>query len=135
MVFNYLATLWRANIRFTPAIYICNWNSFCILLLEVTGIILGDSALDINVHKHILHSFSIGNWVFAIYGMFAGVYQRFKCKARMMNKRLGYIPLLGKIICAYGVFFPMHFLEIKMISKSITVMRHLLCLMVLVTIK
>ena len=43
--------------------------------------------------------------------MFAGVYHWFpKMYGRMMNKYLGYIHFWGTFICAYGVFFPMHFL-------------------------
>ena len=47
----------------------------------------------------------------AIYGMYAGVYHWFpKMYGRMMNKGLGYLHFWGTFICAYGVFFPMHFL-------------------------
>ena len=47
----------------------------------------------------------------AIYGMLAGVYHWFpKMYGKMMNKNLGYIHFWTTFICAYGVFFPMHFL-------------------------
>ena len=47
----------------------------------------------------------------AIYGMYAGVYHWFpKMYGKMMNKNLGYLHFWGTFICAYGVFFPMHFL-------------------------
>ena len=48
--FNYITTLWKGNIQFTPAML------FSIALVStfvtggLTGVILGDSALDINVH-------------------------------------------------------------------------------------
>ena len=47
----------------------------------------------------------------AIFGMLAGVYHWYpKMYGRMMNLKLGYIHFWGTFICAYGTFFPMHFL-------------------------
>ena len=47
----------------------------------------------------------------AIYGMLpAGFIIGFPNDGRMMNKSLGYIHFWATFICAYGVFFPMHFL-------------------------
>ena len=112
-VFNYLATLWRANIRFTPAMLFAIGTVSAFITGGLTGIILGDSALDINVHDtyFVVGHFHIVMGLSAIYGMFAGVYHWFpKMYGRMMNKRLGYLHFWGTFICAYGVFFPMHFL-------------------------
>tara|TARA_B100001287_G_scaffold273374_1_gene276694 strand:- start:18763 stop:20538 length:1776 start_codon:yes stop_codon:yes gene_type:complete len=112
-VFNYLATLWRANIRFTPAMLFAIGTVSAFITGGLTGIILGDSALDINVHDtyFVVGHFHIVMGLSAIYGMFAGVYHWFpKMYGKMMNKRLGYLHFWGTFICAYGVFFPMHFL-------------------------
>ena len=79
----------------------------------LTGLILGDSALDINVHDtyFVVGHFHIVMGLSAIYGMLAGVYHWFpKMYGRMMNKNLGYLHFWTTFICAYGVFFPMHFL-------------------------
>jgi hypothetical protein len=47
----------------------------------------------------------------ALYGMFAGIYHWFpKMFGRMLNKNLGYVHFWVTAICAYGVFFPMHFI-------------------------
>jgi cytochrome c oxidase subunit 1 len=47
----------------------------------------------------------------ALYGLFAGVYHWFpKMFGRMLNKQLGYIHFWITAVCAYGVFFPMHFI-------------------------
>jgi len=112
-VFNYLATLWKASIRFTPAMLFAIGFVSTFITGGLTGLILGDSALDINVHDtyFVVGHFHIVMGLSAIYGMFAGVYHWFpKMYGKMMNKTLGYIHFWITFICAYGVFFPMHFL-------------------------
>ena len=112
-VFNYLATLWKSSIRFTPAMLFAIGFVSTFITGGLTGLILGDSALDINVHDtyFVVGHFHIVMGLSAIYGMFAGVYHWFpKMYGRMMNKTLGYIHFWITFICAYGVFFPMHFL-------------------------
>ena len=111
-VFNYIATLWRASIRFTPAMLFAIGFVSTFITGGLTGIILGDSALDINVHDtyFVVGHFHIVMGLSAIYGMFAGVYHWFpKMYGRMMNKKLGYLHFWVTFISAYGVFFPMHF--------------------------
>jgi len=112
-VFNYLATMWRGNIRFTPAMLFAIAAVSTFITGGLTGLILGDSALDINVHDtyFVVGHFHIVMGLSAIYGMLAGVYHWFpKMYGKMMNKNLGYIHFWTTFICAYGVFFPMHFL-------------------------
>ena len=48
--FNYLTTLWRGNIIFTPAMLFSIGLVSTFVTGGLTGIILADSALDINVH-------------------------------------------------------------------------------------
>jgi cytochrome c oxidase subunit 1 len=112
-VFNYLTTLWRGSIRFTPAMLFAIGFISSFITGGLTGLILGDSALDINIHDtyFVVGHFHIVMGVSAIYGMFAGVYHWFpKMYGRMMNKKLGYLHFWLTFISAYGVFFPMHFL-------------------------
>ena len=112
-VFNYLTTLWRGSIRFTPAMLFAIGFVSTFITGGLTGLILGDSALDINIHDtyFVVGHFHIVMGVSAIYGMFAGVYHWFpKMYGRMMNKKLGYLHFWLTFISAYGVFFPMHFL-------------------------
>ncbi|MDA9663515.1 cbb3-type cytochrome c oxidase subunit I [bacterium] len=112
-VFNYLATLWKGSIIFTPAMLFAVGFVSTFITGGLTGLILGDSALDINVHDtyFVVGHFHIVMGLSAIYGMFAGVYHWFpKMYGKMMNKKLGYIHFWITFISAYGVFFPMHFL-------------------------
>ena len=111
--FNYIATLWKGNIQFNPAMLFAIAFVSTFITGGVTGLILGDSALDINVHDtyFVVAHFHLVMGISALYGMLAGIYHWFpKLFQRMMNKNLGYIHFWVTAVCAYGVFFPMHFI-------------------------
>jgi cytochrome c oxidase subunit I len=112
-VFNYLTTLWKGNVVFTPAMLFSIGLVSSFISGGLTGLILADSALDINVHDtyFVVAHFHIVMGLSAIFGMFAGVYHWFpKMFGTMMNKKLGFAHFWLTFISAYGVFFPMHFL-------------------------
>lgn len=114
-VFNYLTTLWRGSIIFTPAMLFAIGLVSTFISGGVTGIILADSALDIQVHDtyFVVAHFHVVMGLSAIFGMFAGVYHWFpKMYGRMMNNRLGYAHFWTTIVSGYGVFLPMHFVGI-----------------------
>jgi len=111
-VFNYITTLWRGSIVFTPAMLFAIGLVSTFITGGVTGIILADSALDIAVHDtyFVVAHFHIVMGMSAVFGMFAGVYHWFpKMYGRMLNTRLGYAHFWVTLVGAYGVFFPMHF--------------------------
>jgi cytochrome c oxidase subunit 1 len=111
-VFNYLTTLWRGSLIFTPAMLFAISLVSTFISGGVTGIILADSALDIAIHDtyFVVAHFHIVMGMSAVFGMFAGVYHWFpKMYGRMMNTRLGYAHFWITLVGAYGVFFPMHF--------------------------
>ncbi len=112
-VFNYITTIWKGNIVYTPAMLFSVGLVSTFITGGVTGIILADSALDINVHDtyFVVAHFHIVMGMSAIFGMFAGVYHWFpRMYGRMMNTKLGFAHFWTTIVCAYGVFFPMHFI-------------------------
>jgi len=112
-VFNYLTTLWRGNIIFTPGMLFSIGLVATFIAGGLTGIILADSALDINVHDtyFVVAHFHIVMGMSAIFGMFAGIYHWFpKMYGKMMNTKLGYAHFWITFVCAFGVFFPMHFI-------------------------
>ncbi|MCH8163555.1 MAG: cbb3-type cytochrome c oxidase subunit I, partial [Proteobacteria bacterium] len=118
--FNYIATLWKGNIRFSPAMLFAIGLVSTFITGGTTGIILGNSALDINVHDtyFVVGHFHIVMGVSAIFGMLAGVYHWFpKLYGRMMNNKLGYIHFWLTIISVYGVFFPMHFIGLAGVPR------------------
>ena len=111
--FNYITTLWKGNIQFnTPMLFAIGFFS-TFITGGLTGIILGDSALDINVHDtyFVVAHFHLVMGISALYGMLAGIYHWYPILfGKMMNKNLGYIHFWVTAISAYGVFFPMHFI-------------------------
>lgn len=119
-VFNYLTTLWKGNIKFSPATLFSIGLVSTFISGGLTGLILGDSALDINVHDtyFVVGHFHIVMGLSAIFGMFAGVYHWFpKLFGRMMNNKLGNLHFWVTIVCAYGIFFPMHFLGLAGVPR------------------
>jgi cytochrome c oxidase subunit I len=111
--FNYITTLWKGNLQLNPAMLFSIGLVSTFISGGLTGIILGDSTLDINVHDtyFVVAHFHLVMGISALYGFFAGVYHWFpKMFGRMMNKNLGYIHFWVTAVCAYGVFYPMHFI-------------------------
>lgn len=115
-VFNYLTTLWKGNLVLTPAMMFAIGLVSFFITGGVTGIILGDSALDIPIHDtmFVVAHFHLVMGSSAIFGMFAGIYHWFpRMYGRMLNKKLGYLHFWLTFIGAYGVFFPQHFLGLS----------------------
>lgn len=113
--FNYITTLWKGNIHFTPAMLFSIGLVSTFVTGGLTGIILADATLDIQVHDtyFVVAHFHVVMGLSAIFGMFSGVYHWFpKMYGRMMNTKLGYAHFWLTIIGGYGVFFPMHFVGV-----------------------
>ena len=111
--FNYITTLWKGNLQMNPAMLFSIGLVSTFISGGLTGIVLGDSTLDINVHDtyFLVAHFHLVMGISALYGLFAGTYHWFpKMFGRMMNKNLGYLHFWITAIGAYGIFFPMHFI-------------------------
>ena len=114
-VFNWLATLWRGNIRFTAAMLFSIGFVSLFISGGLTGIILGNAALDIQMHNtyFVVAHFHLVMGSSAFFGLFAGVYHWFpKMFGRMMDEKLGYIHFWLTFIGVYLVFMPMHYVGI-----------------------
>jgi cytochrome c oxidase subunit 1 len=111
--FNWITTIWKGNLQMNPAMLFSIGFVSTFITGGLTGIILGDSTLDINVHDtyFVIAHFHLVMGISALYGLLAGVYHWFpKMFGRMMNKNLGYVHFWVTVIGAYGIFFPMHFI-------------------------
>ncbi len=111
-VFNWLTTLWRGNIRFTPGMLFSIGFVSMFISGGLTGIFVGNSALDIHLHDtyFVIAHFHIVMGVSAFFGMFAGIYHWFpKMYGRYMNNTMAYIHFWITLVGAYLIFWPMHY--------------------------
>lgn len=118
--FNYLATLWKGNLHLTPAMMFAIGLVSFFISGGLTGIYLGNAALDINLHDtyFVVAHFHLVMGSAAIFGMLSGIYHWFpRMFGRMMNNTLGYIHFWLTLISAYCVFFPMHFMGLAGVPR------------------
>src|SRR5690606_27250211 len=118
--FNYLATLWRGNLRFTPAMMFAIGLVSFFVSGGLTGLYVGNAAIDIHVHDtyFVVAHFHLVMGSASIFGMLAGVYHWYpKMFGRMMDERLGYLHFWLTFLGAYLVFFPMHFMGIDGVPR------------------
>ena len=111
-VFNWITTLWRGNIRFTPATLFAIGFVSLFISGGLTGLFLGNATIDIHLHdtKFVVAHFHIVMGVASMFGMHAGIYHWFpKMFGRYLNNTLGYIHFWVTMIGAYLIFWPMHY--------------------------
>jgi cytochrome c oxidase subunit 1 len=118
--FNYLATLWRGNLHFTPGMLFSIGLVSLFITGGITGIFLGNAALDIQLHDtyFVTAHFHLVMGSAAAFGFFAGIYHWFpKMFGKMMDDKLGYLHFWLTLISVYCVFFPMHFMGMAGIPR------------------
>ncbi|GGA85354.1 cytochrome c oxidase subunit I [Puia dinghuensis] len=111
-VFNWLTTLWRGNLRFTPGMLFSIGFVSVFISGGLTGIFLGNSTLDIQLHDtyFVIAHFHLVMGVASMFGMFAGIYHWYpKMFGRFLNPTLGYIHFWITFVGAYLIFWPMHY--------------------------
>lgn len=110
--FNWLTTLWKGNIHFTPAMLFAIGFVSLFISGGLTGIWLGNSALDFHLHDtyFVIAHFHLVMGVASMFGMFAGIYHWYpKMYGRFMNNTLAYIHFWVTLVGAYFIFWPMHY--------------------------
>jgi cytochrome c oxidase subunit 1 len=113
--FNYISTMWRGNLVFTPAMLFSIGLVSLFIVGGVTGIHLASAAIDIQLHDtyFVVAHFHLVMGSASFFGMLAGIYHWYpKMFGRMMNEKLGYVHFWITFLGVYGVFFPMHYIGI-----------------------
>jgi cytochrome c oxidase subunit 1 len=105
--------MYKANIRFNAASLFAIGFVSMFISGGLTGIFLGNSAIDIQMHDtyFVVAHFHIVMGIAAFFGLFAGVYHWYpKMFSRFMDDTMGKIHFWGTLIGAYAIFWPMHYL-------------------------
>lgn len=119
-VFNWITTIYKSNLRINAASLFSIGFVSMFISGGLTGIFLGNSAIDIPFHDtyFVVAHFHIVMGVAAFFGMFAGVYHWYpKMFGRFMNDTIGKVHFWGTLIGAYLVFWPMHYLGLAGVPR------------------
>jgi len=119
-VFNYITTLWKGNIVFTPAMLFSIGLVSFFISGGLTGVFLGNSALDIQLHDtyFVVAHFHLVMGAATFFGMMAGIYHWFpKLFGRMMDYRLGQLHFWCTFTGVYLIFGPMHYIGITGVPR------------------
>ncbi|MEW6045152.1 MAG: cbb3-type cytochrome c oxidase subunit I [Bacillota bacterium] len=110
--FNWLATMWRGKIRFTPQMLFAIGFVSVFVTGGLTGLMLGNPAVDMYLHDtyFVVAHFHFVMASASLFGVFAGLYHWFpKMFGRALDERLGRLHFWLALPTTYATFFPMHF--------------------------
>jgi len=109
--FNWIGTLWGAQIRFTTAMLFALGFVSLFVSGGLTGLFLGQTSIDLFLHDtyFVVGHFHLIMGVAAIFGMFAGTYYWFpKMFGRHLNEKIGKVHFFLTLVGVYCIFMPMH---------------------------
>jgi cytochrome c oxidase subunit 1 len=121
-IFCWIATLWKGRLNVTTALLFVLGFFFILVIGGLTGLILGSSALDLQMHDTYfvvahLHYVLIGGAVFPLFG--AWYYWFPKITGRLMDERLGSWNFWLFFIGFNVAFYPMHHLGIAGMPRRV----------------
>jgi cytochrome c oxidase subunit 1 len=121
-VFNWLATVWGANIRYTTAMLCALAFVAMFVIGGLSGIFMAATPVDIAIHDTYFIVAHIHYVLFmsSVFGIFAAIYYWFpKMFGRMMNEPWGKVHFAITFIAANCTFFPMHILGVGLHMRRI----------------
>jgi len=121
-VFNWLATLWGGQLRFTSAMLNAITFVSMFIIGGLSGIFMAATPVDIAIHDTYFIVAHIHYVLFggSMFGVFAGIYYWFpKMFGRLMNERWGKVHWVLTFLGFNGVFFPMHILGMNLMPRRI----------------
>src|SRR5205085_7026814 len=121
-VFNWLGTLWGANIQYTAAML--NALAFVAMFIigGLSGIFMAATPVDVYIHDTYFIVAHIHYVLFmsSIFGIFGGIAYWFpKMFGRLMNEKLGKLHFALTFIASNCTFYPMHILGVGGLRRRI----------------
>src|SRR5438105_10016400 len=110
-VFNWLGTIWGANIQFTTAMLFALAFVSLFVIGGLSGIFMAATPVDIAIHDTYFIVAHLHYVLFAssLMGLFAGIYYWFpKMFGRMMNEPMGKVHFALTFVAGNCVVFPLH---------------------------
>jgi cytochrome c oxidase subunit 1 len=121
-IFNWLATLWRGNIRFDTAMLFALGFISLFTIGGISGIFVAAFPVDWQVQDtyYIVAHLHYVLFTGSIFGVFAGIFYWWpKLFGRLLDERLGKIGFWLMFIGANLTFFPMHMLGLLGMNRRI----------------
>jgi cytochrome c oxidase subunit 1 len=119
-VYNWVLTLWRANIHLTiPLLFAV---AFIVTFVNggITGLFLGNVVVDVPLSDtmFVVAHFHMVMGVAPILVVFGAIYQWYpKITGRMLSNTLGHIHFWTTFLGAYAIFFPMHYVGLMGVPR------------------
>jgi cytochrome c oxidase subunit 1 len=112
-VYNWVLTLWRADIRLTLPMLFALAFIITFVVGGVTGLFLGNVVVDVPLSgtMFVVAHFHMVMGVAPILVIFGAIYHWYPLiTGRMLNEKLGQFHFWVTFLGAYAIFFPMHYL-------------------------
>jgi len=112
-VYNWVLTLWRGDIHFTPPMLFALGFIVTFLNGGLTGLFLGNVVVDVPLSEtlFVVAHFHMVMGVAPILVIFGAIYQWYpKATGRMLDDTMARIHFWVTFVGAYLIFFPMHYL-------------------------
>jgi cytochrome c oxidase subunit 1 len=112
-VYNWVLTLWHADIHFTTPMLFALGFLVTFVNGGITGLYLGNVIVDVPLSAtlFVVAHFHMVMGIAPVLVIFGAIYHWFpKITGRMMDERMGKIHFWVTFLGAYSIFFPMHYL-------------------------